>query len=108
MKNSKNIDLDYRGEAIMYTAHILVCGGTGCLSQKSEKIIEEFNKEIKKQGITGCVKVVKTGCFGFCGAGPIVKILPDNTLYVYVKDGDAAEILSWRRWIPDRIKVGTN
>ncbi len=78
----------------MYTAHILVCGGTGCLSQKSEKIIEEFNQAITEKGIVDRIKVVKTGCFGFCGAGPIVKILPDNTLYVYVKEGDAAEILN--------------
>ncbi len=77
----------------MYTAHILVCGGTGCLSQESEGIIKELQEELKKNGLEREVKVVKTGCFGFCGAGPIVKVLPDNTLYVYVKEGDAAEIV---------------
>ena len=39
------------------------------------------------------VEVVRTGCFGFCEKGPIVKILPDNTFYTQVKPEDAAEIV---------------
>ena len=42
---------------------------------------------------TDMVEVVRTGCFGFCEKGPIVKILPDNTFYTQVKPEDAAEIV---------------
>lgn len=72
---------------------ILVCGGTGCLSSKSEKIIENLNIFIVANGLKESVTVKKTGCFGFCEKGPIVKILPDDVLYVEVTPDDAQEIV---------------
>ena len=44
--------------------------------------------------MTDDVKVLQTGCFGFCEQGPIVKILPDNTFYTQVKPEDANEIIA--------------
>lgn len=76
-----------------YTMHILVCGGTGCLSSESGEIVDELNHYIGEVGMTEEVQVLKTGCFGFCEKGPIVKILPDNTFYVQVKPKDAEEIV---------------
>lgn len=73
--------------------HILVCGGTGCLSSRSGEIVEELNRCLNEAGMTDNVQVLKTGCFGFCEKGPIVKILPDNTFYVQVKPEDAEEII---------------
>ena len=72
---------------------ILVCGGTGCLSSKSEQIIENLKAFITASGLEKEVQVKKTGCFGFCEKGPIVKILPDNVLYIEVKPEDAEEIV---------------
>ena len=48
---------------------------------------------IKEKGLEDEVKVVKTGCFGFCEKGPIVKIMPDNTFYTQVKPSDAERIV---------------
>jgi (2Fe-2S) ferredoxin len=73
--------------------HILVCGGTGCISAESELIIDNLNKYLKEENMDATVKVLKTGCFGFCEKGPIVKILPDNTFYVQVTPADAEEIV---------------
>lgn len=72
---------------------ILVCGGTGCLSSKSEQIIKNLETLISVNGLEKEVIVKKTGCFGFCEKGPIVKILPDNVLYIEVKPEDAEEIV---------------
>ncbi|EJW93558.1 protein HymB, partial [gut metagenome] len=36
---------------------------------------------------------MRTGCFGFCEKGPVVKIIPDNTFYVQVQPEDAEEIV---------------
>ena len=77
-----------------YKFHILVCGGTGCLSSNSRQITENLISEIQKAGMGDEVKVLQTGCFGFCENGPIVKILPDNTFYTQVKPEDAAEIVA--------------
>jgi NADH:ubiquinone oxidoreductase subunit F (NADH-binding)/(2Fe-2S) ferredoxin/NAD-dependent dihydropyrimidine dehydrogenase PreA subunit len=74
--------------------HILVCGGTGCKSAESDQIVENLREEIEKAQMSERVKVIMTGCFGFCEKGPIVKILPDNTFYVEVKPEDAKEIVS--------------
>ena len=77
-----------------YKFHILVCGGTGCMSSNSRQITENLNDAIKAAGMTDDVKVLQTGCFGFCEQGPIVKILPDNTFYTRVKPEDANEIIA--------------
>ena len=72
---------------------ILVCGGTGCVSSNSEKIYENLVAALKKFGFEDKVTVKKTGCFGFCEKGPIVKILPEDAFYVEVKPEDAQEIV---------------
>ena len=71
---------------------ILICGGTGCLSSKSKDIKENLEKELKERNIND-VKVVLTGCFGFCEKGRIVKVVPANNFYIEVKPEDAKEIV---------------
>ena len=77
-----------------YRSHVLVCGGTGCTSSKSPEIISNFEKEIAANGLEHEVKVVRTGCFGLCEAGPIVIIYPEGAFYSHVKPSDVAEIVS--------------
>lgn len=73
--------------------NILVCGGTGCMASESDKILKNLEVIIKARGYGEEVSVVKTGCFGFCEQGPIVKIEPDNIFYVRVTPKDAKEII---------------
>ncbi|MDX9784582.1 MAG: NADH-quinone oxidoreductase subunit NuoF [Spirochaetia bacterium] len=73
---------------------ILVCGGTGCESARSDEIYRTLIKEAELQGVKDDVQIVKTGCFGFCEQGPIVKVLPTDSFYVQVKPEDAAQIIS--------------
>ena len=77
-----------------YTMHILVCGGTGCISAESNEIVKNFEKELARVGMTEQVQVLATGCFGFCEKGPIVKILPDSTFYIEVKPEDVEELIN--------------
>jgi len=74
--------------------YILVCGGTACESSKANAIYEALLSECKSQGVADEVQVVKTGCFGFCEQGPIVKILPEDSFYVQVKPEDAKELIA--------------
>ena len=64
--------------------YILVCGGTACESSKADDIFEALVNEAKTQGVADDVQIVKTGCFGFCEQGPIVKILPEDSFYVQI------------------------
>ena len=77
-----------------YKYFILTCGGTGCESNKGEEIYSGLIAEAGKLGVKDQVQIVKTGCFGFCEAGPIVKVLPDESFYVGVKPEDAHEIIA--------------
>ena len=73
--------------------HILICGGTGCKASQSDKIKAALNREIKKNNLKDKVKVVMTGCFGFCAQGPIINIMPEDTFYTKVKEEDVEEII---------------
>ncbi len=77
----------------MFRSHIMVCGGTGCTSSGSGKIIEAFNREIAAAGINEEVKVIKTGCFGLCALGPIVVVYPEGIFYSMVEEKDVKEIV---------------
>ncbi len=73
--------------------HIVLCGGTGCLSSRADEITAEFNKIIAEKGLGDKVTVNQVGCFGFCSQGPFVKIYPEDTLYRLVQIEDVAEIV---------------
>ena len=78
----------------MYRSHVLVCGGTGCTSSGSQKIMERLKKELEKQGLTDEVAVIQTGCHGLCALGPIMIVYPDASFYSMVKEEDIPEIVS--------------
>ena len=78
----------------MYRSHVLVCGGTGCTSSGSPKIMEALKYEIKRQGLEEEVAVVETGCHGLCALGPIMIVYPDATFYSMVQVNDIPEIVS--------------
>ncbi|GAB6107116.1 NADH-ubiquinone oxidoreductase-F iron-sulfur binding region domain-containing protein [Fusibacter bizertensis] len=73
--------------------HIMVCGGTGCVSAQSLEIVDKFKAKLDAAGYGEEVAVIRTGCFGFCGQGPIVKIHPDNIFYVQVGLTDVDDIV---------------
>ena len=78
----------------LYRSHVLVCGGTGCSSSGSAKLIERFEEQLKEKGLDKEVKVVRTGCFGLCEAGPVVIVYPEGTFYSRVKVEDVDEIVA--------------
>lgn len=78
----------------MYRSHVLVCGGTGCTSSGSQRIIDRLEKEIAANGLAEEVGVVKTGCFGLCALGPIMIVYPEGTFYSMVQEDDIPEIVS--------------
>jgi len=76
-----------------YSMHLLVCGGSSCHSSESDAIVCNLRDELEAKGLMDSVQVILTGCFGFCEKGPIIKVMPDNTIYVQVKPGDAQAIV---------------
>lgn len=72
--------------------HIMVCGGTGCTSSNSMKIIEGLESLIKINQLEDDIKVIKTGCFGLCAEGPIMMFYPEHIMYTLVQPEDVNEI----------------
>ena len=73
--------------------HMVLCGGTGCLSSRSDEITAELRRLVEEKGLEDKVTINQVGCFGFCSQGPFVKIYPEDTLYRLVQIEDCAEII---------------
>ena len=71
-----------------YRLHLMVCAGTGCVSNHSFEIKTALEAEILRRGLENEVSVVPTGCNGFCERGPILVVQPGNIFYqqLAVKD----------------------
>lgn len=76
-----------------YRKQVLICGGTGCTSSGSKKVIKAMKKELEKQGIDD-VLVVRTGCFGLCSLGPIMIVYPEGAFYSQITPEEIPEIVS--------------
>ncbi len=77
-----------------YKAHIMVCGGQGCISSNCTDVVDALKESLKKNGIEKDVKLILTGCMGPCDMGPVMIIYPDATFYRRVKPKDAEEIVT--------------
>ncbi|MCU0461766.1 MAG: NADH-quinone oxidoreductase subunit NuoF [Bacteroidales bacterium] len=73
---------------------IIVCGGTSCNGNNGEAVIDNIRLELEANALENDIRVVRSGCFGLCTMGPIVKIMPGDTIYTKVTPDDAHEIVS--------------
>ena len=71
---------------------ISICAGTGCRATGSMDLFEEFQRQLKAEGLHE-VSVRATGCHGFCEKGPLVVIFPRKIFYCNVKVKDIGNII---------------
>ncbi|MDO5387780.1 MAG: NADH-quinone oxidoreductase subunit NuoF [Clostridia bacterium] len=67
-----------------YRKQVLICGGTGCTSSGSKRVVAALEEAIEKNGLEKEILVVKTGCFGLCALGPIMIVYPEGCFYSQV------------------------
>ena len=77
----------------LYRANVLVCSGTGCTASGSESVISALQAEVARRGLDNEVRVVETGCRGFCAMGPVMIVYPEGIFYCQVQASDVAEIV---------------
>ncbi len=77
----------------IFRSHILVCGGTGCQATGSYKVKHALAAELESKGLADEIKIVETGCNGFCAMGPIMVVYPDGIIYVMVQPEDIPELV---------------
>ena len=73
--------------------HLLVCAGTGCVSNNAFRVKDALETEIEKYDLQDEVKVVTTGCNGFCANGPIVVARPDGIFYQMLQPDDVPHLV---------------
>lgn len=80
----------------------LVCAGTGCVAGGSLEVFARLEHLIKEAGLPVRLElseeekgigVKKSGCHGFCEAGPLVRIEPSGYIYLKVTPEDCEEII---------------
>lgn len=71
---------------------VLICAG-GCISSGSNKVQAALRRELIDRGLDREVRIVGTGCHGFCEMGPLVTVYPEGAFYVRVQEEDVKEIV---------------
>jgi len=76
-----------------YRANLMLCAGTGCVSNRAFQVKETLETEIKKRGLENEIQVVITGCDGFCAEGPILIVQPDDIFYCRLTEKDVPHLV---------------
>lgn len=76
-----------------YRHKICICCGAGCISSGSEAVMKKLQEEVKTRGLDNEVEIVPTGCMGPCNQGPLMKYLPEETIYQKVDCSNIAAIV---------------
>ncbi len=102
--NLEDIRSYYLQKAQNFKQRVIVCSGTGCIANGAVEVYNCLLEAMEKQGLDASVSIdecdnnveiqlSKSGCQGFCQAGPLVSVEPYGYLYVHVKPQDAADIV---------------
>lgn len=75
------------------TTTIAVCGGTGCRAYRCQDVIDAFGAELDRRSLSEEVRLISTGCHGFCERGPLAVIQPTGVFYQKIKPDDVSEII---------------
>ncbi|MFA5059721.1 MAG: NuoF family protein [Candidatus Omnitrophota bacterium] len=71
---------------------VCVCCGAGCISSGSEAVLKNLQEAVKSKNLSNEISVVPSGCMGPCNQGPLVKVVPDQTIYQRITEEDAGII----------------
>jgi len=69
-----------------YRMDLLLCGGTGCHASGAQKIKMALQRELERQKLDKEIRVIETGCNGFCAQGPLMIVQPEGIFYQKLKE----------------------
>jgi len=62
-------------------SHLMLCAGTGCVASGTAKVKTALEAELAKKGLDNEIKIVLTGCNGYCAEGPVMAVYPEEVFY---------------------------
>jgi NADH-quinone oxidoreductase subunit F/NAD(P)H dehydrogenase (quinone)/NADP-reducing hydrogenase subunit HndC len=72
---------------------LMLCGGTGCHATGTQEFQETLQKELERQGLAEEIKIIETGCNGFCAVGPVMLVQPEGIYYQKLKAKDVPHLV---------------
>jgi len=72
---------------------VLVSRATCGITRGSDLLVAAFQRELKAAGTNGGVRLMVTGCLGYCDREPIVIVRPQGFFYPQPKPADVKEIV---------------
>ncbi|MBC2713732.1 MAG: NADH-quinone oxidoreductase subunit NuoF [Desulfobacteraceae bacterium] len=72
---------------------LMLCGGSGCQATGSRKFQDALEEELKHTHLAREVKVIETGCNGFCAVGPVMLVQPEGIFYQKLTVKDVPELV---------------
>ncbi len=72
---------------------LMLCGGTGCHASGTQDFQTALQKEIDRQGLSEEIKIIETGCNGFCAVGPVMLVQPEGIFYQKLKVKDVPHLV---------------
>jgi (2Fe-2S) ferredoxin len=92
-------------DPVPYRRMIFVCTNAAhdgdrpvCAAGCSEDILKALKEEVKKRGLKGKVRALKSGCMDLCEKGPNVMVFPEGTLHSGVKPEDVPALI--QKYLP--------
>lgn len=77
----------------IYRSHVLICTGTGCVSSGAKNIKVKLEDELARFSLNKEIKIIETGCHGFCEKGPIMIVYPEGVFYCQLEEEDVVTIV---------------
>jgi NADH-quinone oxidoreductase subunit F/NAD(P)H dehydrogenase (quinone)/NADP-reducing hydrogenase subunit HndC len=74
-------------------SELMICGGTGCRANRSLPLQEALRSELDRHGLAEEIKIVETGCNGFCAVGPVMLVQPEGIFYQSLRPADVPELV---------------
>ena len=72
---------------------LMFCGGSGCQANGSRMFQDALEKELKRTHLDQEIKIIETGCNGFCAVGPVMLVQPEGIFYQKLTTKDVPELV---------------
>ncbi len=72
---------------------LMLCGGTGCHASGASEFKKALGAELERQNLDREIRIIETGCNGFCAVGPVMLVQPEGIFYQKLTLGDVEELV---------------
>jgi len=72
---------------------LLLCSGTGCQASGSLQVRDALKRELARHKLENEIRIIETGCNGFCAQGPVMIVQPEDIFYQKLTEEDIPHLV---------------